>query len=304
MAVVRYNSDLADPVVSLYNGEGAFCPFIAHLTPRLFERRVLAKSVFDPAGVFVATHVGKVVGAAFATFLPTSDKSALDFTRGSIDGLFFSERRPAIGDELLSAALVYLKSRGARTVTGWATEGNYPFWRDLYCGSEPVMHAASHHVHEAFHRKGFHKSQHSVALLARTSGPLPDVPIHYLIHGHPAPRDTFWERNSWLDLWPMLLEAHVEGVVAGTLGWSALPATSRRRGVRTAGIHFLSVDDLFRRRGVATALLARCFEEAKKDGAEEILVATSIDNRPALASYRKFGFSEVFQMIGTRLERI
>lgn len=304
MPVVPFNPGLADGLVALYNSEGAFSPFIAHLTPKLFERRIAAKALFQPDGVFIATAGSKVTGAIFTAFCPNSDKSALDFAKGSIDGFFFSEQKPAAGDELLKAALAHLRSRGARCVVGWATENEYPFWRDLYCGSEPLAHAAAHHVHSALLRAGFVKSQHSVALLAKiAASELPPV-TNYAIRSRPAPRETFWDRNSWLDLWPMQLEAELDSVPAGRLGWCALPATSRRRGVRTAGIYSVFVNEPFRRRGVASALIARCFDDAKRDGAEEILIATGIDNHPAIRAYQKFGFSEVFQMLGTRLESL
>ena len=111
--------------------------------------------------------------------------------------------------------------------------------------------------------------------------------------------DTFWDADSWLDLSPILVEAQVDGVRAGRLGWCALPATSRRRAVKTAGIYSVFVEPEFRRRGVASALLQRCFHDAAEDGAREILLATGIDNAPAIAAYRKFGFTEVFELVGT-----
>jgi len=304
MAIVTFRPDLTEGLIRLYNEDGAFCPFIAHLTPKLFERRIAAKPIFRPEGIFACIHEGKLAGVVFTTFAPNDDKSGFDFSTGLVDGLFFDESRPATGGELLSAALSHLKSRGAKRVIGWATEGGYPFWRDLYCGSEPVMHVAARHVYEALTHAGFAKTQHSVALLARTSGAPPKSRFEYEIRSRPAPRDNFWDGSSWYDLWPMMLEAEIEGVVAGRLGWCSLPATSRRRGVRTAGLYSLAVDSAFRRRGIATALVEGCFEEAARDGAQEILVATGIDNLPALGVYKKFGFAEVFQMVGTRLERL
>ncbi len=304
MAIETYNPNLASGIVDLFNREGGFSPFIAHLTPRLFERRVTAKGYFDPEGIFVETHGGRLTGAIFTTFKPSDDKSRLDYTTGVIDGFFFSDRRPACGDRLVDAALGYLKGRGAARVIGWATEGEYPFWRDLYCGSEPVMHVASHHVCEALLKKGFEKCQQSVAMLARTNNRAPEIKIAYTIRSRPADQQAFWPRNSWLDLWPLTLEAEVEGYTAGRLGWCALPATSRRRGVRTAGVYSLFVSEAYRRRGVASALLARCFEQARRDGAEEILLATGAENHAAIATYRKFGFVDVFEMTGTRLARL
>ena len=298
MALLKYKPEFLEALCALYNGEGAFSPFISHLTPKLFERRIAAKAFFEPEGAILATSGGRLVGAVFATFAPSADKTHADLSRGVIDGLFFSERHPAVGDQLLGAALTYLRSRGAKSVIGWATEGGYPFWRDLYCGSEPVMHAGYKQAYDAFSRAGFAKTQHSVAMLARVEGEGPALKAEYRIRNCPSPRETFWERNTWLDLWPMCLEAEAEGVVAGRLGWVALPATSRRRGVRTVGIYSVVVAEAWRRRGVASALLARCFEEAKKDGAEEILLATGVENRPAIAAYHKFGFSEVFELVG------
>jgi len=306
MEVVSYSRELLDSFVELYNREGAFSSFISHLDERTFERHVAAKAFFDPESVFLATAGGRVAGAVFTTFCPREDGEDFHPSRGAVAGLFFPRSRPAVGDALLARALSHLEIRGSASVEGSSPRTGYPFWRDLYCGSEPVLRAEQRHVAEAFSRAGFSPASRAAGLLAEIPSGLEassaaGAASRCSIYNRPAENPTFWDKNSWLGLWPMVLEAKVEGFLAGRLGWCELPATSRRRGVRTAGIYHLRVEPQFRRRGVATALVARLFEEAARDGASEVLVACERGNRAALRVYRKSGFHEVFGMVGMHL---
>ena len=64
-------------------------------------------------------------------------------------------------------------------------------------------------------------------------------------------------------------------------------------GASTSMIQNLVVASKFRRRGVADALVKHVVKLAKKRGAKEIHVSTSMRNKKAIALYRKNGFTKL-----------
>ena len=58
------------------------------------------------------------------------------------------------------------------------------------------------------------------------------------------------------------------------------------------GIHGLSVDAAYRRRGLATAMMAELVEWGAERGARTVWLHVESDNAPALALYERLGFSE------------
>lgn len=58
----------------------------------------------------------------------------------------------------------------------------------------------------------------------------------------------------------------------------------------------IGVDGKYHRQGIATGLMSRMIQLAKTQGARRMLLEVRVDNEPALALYRRFGF----QMMGRR----
>ncbi|MBT1165263.1 ribosomal protein S18-alanine N-acetyltransferase [Bifidobacterium simiarum] len=58
----------------------------------------------------------------------------------------------------------------------------------------------------------------------------------------------------------------------------------------------IGVDRQHQRQGIANALMRRLIDEAKAKGARRMLLEVRVDNEPALALYRSFGF----EMMGRR----
>ena len=86
-----------------------------------------------------------------------------------------------------------------------------------------------------------------------------------------------------------LLIASVDGEPAGFVTAIELLHPDKKR--PEMFIYELGVDDRFRRRGVATALLERLVEICGERGCREMFVLTDEDNVGAMASYRKAGGS-------------
>jgi ribosomal protein S18 acetylase RimI-like enzyme len=64
-------------------------------------------------------------------------------------------------------------------------------------------------------------------------------------------------------------------------------------GANTSTIQNLVVASKFRRRGIAYALVKHVVKLAKKRGAREIHVSTSMRSKKAIALYRKHGFTKL-----------
>ena len=64
-------------------------------------------------------------------------------------------------------------------------------------------------------------------------------------------------------------------------------------GANMSMIQNLVVASKFRRRGIADALVKRVVKLAKKRGAKEIHVSTSMRNKKAIALYRRNGFTKL-----------
>jgi ribosomal protein S18 acetylase RimI-like enzyme len=64
-------------------------------------------------------------------------------------------------------------------------------------------------------------------------------------------------------------------------------------GANTSMIQNLVVASNFRRRGIADALVKRGVKLAKRRGAKEIHVSTSMRSKKAIALYRKNGFTKL-----------
>lgn len=87
--------------------------------------------------------------------------------------------------------------------------------------------------------------------------------------------------------WVSALVAEIGGPVAGMLLW--YPAYETAWAARGAFVVSLWVDDPFRRRGVATALVAAAADRTRKIGGEYLWWASKPSNRRAHATYSSLG---------------
>jgi ribosomal protein S18 acetylase RimI-like enzyme len=86
-----------------------------------------------------------------------------------------------------------------------------------------------------------------------------------------------------------LLIASVDGEPAGFVSGIELLHPDKAR--PEMFIYELGVDEAFRRRGVATALLDRLMEVCRRSGCREMFVLTDEANEAAMRTYRKAGGS-------------
>jgi ribosomal protein S18 acetylase RimI-like enzyme len=70
---------------------------------------------------------------------------------------------------------------------------------------------------------------------------------------------------------------------------------------KVASIETLAVDEDYRRRGVATSLLAKLFEVFEKNGIDLVTLSVPADERAAIKLYGKMGFQLRAQFLWKRL---
>ncbi len=61
----------------------------------------------------------------------------------------------------------------------------------------------------------------------------------------------------------------------------------------TADLMNIAVDEPFRGRGIACALIEALHEKAKELGAERVMLEVRVSNAPAIALYKKYGYEKI-----------
>jgi ribosomal protein S18 acetylase RimI-like enzyme len=297
--IVPYGDSRIEDVVSIFNREHRGHPLVAPLTPDVFRARIAAKDYFEPDNGFVLYRDGAPLGFALTCNRYDESEMGYDTRVGAVDGLFFPASELQLGEALLEHCIAHLTRAGALKIWGFASYGGYPFWRDIYCGAEPVCLTAYSHAWVAFMGQGFVHHQQSVNYVGapRDLGYRSD--LDYRIAD--LALDTRWLRNSWLGLRPQVIDAYLGGAFAGRLGFVDLPLLSAHRGTRLAGIYSMNVEPGLRRQGVASSMIGVLFERMVEGGYDEVLVGTTVENAPARRTYEKAGLEIVAFRSGTNL---
>jgi GNAT superfamily N-acetyltransferase len=138
----------------------------------LLERFVLAKPIFDPAGIILAEDNGECIGWAHAAM---SLNPANPQPVGVICmlGVRASHRRQRIGSELLRRSEQYLRDKGAVVLQAGPYWPNNPFYLGLYGGSESPGFLLSDPNAEPFFLKHGYRIEHKIHVLQR----ILDVPM-------------------------------------------------------------------------------------------------------------------------------
>ena len=299
MEILALDRSRIPEAVRVFNRENAQFEFVAKLTVDLFESQVASKSTFNPETSFVAVEDGRALGFALGCAGQGKNHTA-DAAIGAVDGLFFPADRLRVGEALLERSIETLKTRGARTIYGFASQPHYPFWRGIYFGAEPVCATAYTHAWAALMGHGFEHDQQSFTFL----GPVEPKGYRTDLDYEVSPLDVSapWLRESWKGLSPRLLTTRIDGAYVGRIGFVFMPWMSERRGVAMAGIYTMWVDGKRRRQGIGSSLMNRLFELLKSEGVAEVLVGTTVQNAPARRTYEKAGMRFVAFRTGTRWE--
>lgn len=304
--IADYDRKHLPQMLDLYNAQARALPHVAPLTQQLFADLIQAKSYFDPKGILVATGAQrKVLGWVHACMAPGSEPwHKPDEAVARLRMLVFHPEHLELGTQLVRRATDWLKKFGPKTILAMHARKGYPFYRGLWFGFESMCPATLPHLHVALEVAGYKITQQSIFMTATmTCPPRPPKPaIAAEFDSGPATMAHEPMRQSWVGFEPRSITVHVRGAYAGAIHWALQPHLAAKLGAPCMNIWGLGVDENFRRKGLATALIGRAMAEAYERGARFASVGTQLWNAPAHLTYAKMGYVPDTVMIGRQLD--
>jgi ribosomal protein S18 acetylase RimI-like enzyme len=284
------------------------------VTPGLLEQLVFSKPYFDPQGLILALSDDVPIGFVHAGFGSNEEQTDIDNSLGTTYQLMLrgDHRNYGLADELLRRAEDYLRGRGAKVLYGGGIRPLNAFYLGLYGGSElPGVLASDPMLGATCLRNGYREIDRVEILqlelasfrppIARSQRQLRRELSSREVYGPPA--RSPWEAWTISDFERLrfYLAAGNGSALAEVDFWDIEPL-STRWGVATAGMFDLRVTDQRRRQGLATFLLVDAFERLRGRGIALVEAQTMQHNAPALALYRKLGFTKIDQGVVYRKE--
>jgi ribosomal protein S18 acetylase RimI-like enzyme len=281
----------------------------------LLDQLVFSRQYFDPNGLIVAVHDDVPVGFVHAGFGPSDDEESLSTEIGTTYLMMLREdQRPAeLADELLLAAEAYLRGRGAKVIYAGGIRPLNGFYLGLYGGSElPGVLASSSVLIDVCRRNNYREVDRVIVLQRELGSFRPPITRTQrqlrrdtLIREDPAPAAGSWWNACTLGSFErsrFLLEAFAGGELLAEVSFWDIEPLSTAWGIVTSGIIDLQVSPARRRQGLATHLLGEAFTRMVGRGVARVEAQTMQTNLPALALYRKLGFSQVDEGVVFRKE--
>jgi ribosomal protein S18 acetylase RimI-like enzyme len=297
----------ADPpqLAEIWRSQAGKRALMQPMSAAVFERYVLSKPTFDPAGLIVADAGGRLVGFAHAGFGPTADRSGLAREAGVTSVVLVKpEADSGVAAELLSRAELYLRGRGAKALYGGGRYPLSPFYYGLYGGSElSGVPDSDPESQAAFAAAGYRAAGRSLVLerdLARFRPAVDRQQIQIRrttrVEAQVDPPPANWwdavifepfDRTRWT-----LVEHSGGPPLASVYLWN-LETMIGTWGVHAVGIVDLEVLSERRRRGLATNLLGEAFRQLQTQGITLAEVHVPETNAAALGVFRHLGFEQV-----------
>lgn len=275
------------------------------VTPGLLEQLVFSKPYFDPQGLIVALSENTPIGFVHAGFGANEQQSDIDTSMGTTYQLMLraDRRNDGIADELLRRAEEYLRGRGAKVLYGGGIRPLNAFYLGLYGGSElPGVLVSDPVLGATCLRNGYLEIDRVQILhLELAAFRAPIARSQRLLRREMTTREVYappprnrWEASTMGDFERLrfYLTAGSGTPLAEVDFWDIEPL-STRWGVATAGMFDLCVTDQRRRQGLATFLLTDAFERLRSRGIVLVEAQTMQHNEPAIALYKKLGFTKV-----------
>ena len=195
----------------------------------------------------------------------------------------------AAGERLLAEAEKKAKIKKAKII-----QSPYAIAGDVYggyiLGREPYTpHWAVDSV-EAYVRAGF-KIAHPALILIYNS-------VENIEMGKTAPDYKIEEAGAALEFKAETFRyvAFFEGQEVATCSARLYPEIKTAGGGPTGQIGFVGTNEAHRGKGLARSLTKLSLTRLKKMGAEEVLIATGLENYPALRAYEKCGFKRRYNI--------
>ena len=244
-----------------------------------WDRWVLSKPYFDPAGLIVATDEadgGKAVGFALSGFGPTDDRGGQD--RGGVVCAVVvrpGHRRRGIGKELLRRSEEYLAARGADVIVIGSQRPYNPFLFGLYGGANSPGVLASEPTADAFLRAAGYEPAEAHVVFQRSlersvdaaDGRFVGLRRRYDIQMvRPTVSGSWWEECQWGTLEPTEFRVvdRLSGTPAGRLVTWDLEGFSGKWQRPAVGLFDVEIRAHLRRQGLAKFLLASVLRQLQE----------------------------------------
>lgn len=305
LSIENYDRKYLDGMIEVYNAETAFEPYIAMLNPDRFIELVEKKSYFDPKGLFVAIESGKIVGWIHACIAPGSEPHHKPENRvPQIRMIIYPRDKIKVGYILVSEANNWLKISGQKKFLAIHAQEGYPFYRGLWLGGEPMGMSAMPHVQLALESGGYKNTQESIMMTIKINE-LPnefrsEVRLEFITSLANIAHSPM--RESWIGFEPMTTRAVIKDETIGSIGWVIIPYLTERLGALCLNIWSMGVNEKYRQKGIATALVSYVLRKGYDLGARFASVSTQLWNMPAQKTYAKLGFIPYQLTIGRTLE--
>jgi GNAT superfamily N-acetyltransferase len=281
----------------------------------LLEQLVFSKPYFDAAGFIVALADNSPVGFAHAGFGANAEETAITTDVGTTYQLMLSaeHREAALADDLLARSEAYLRERGAQVIYAGGIRPLNGFYLGLYGGSElPGVLASDPILGETCLRNSYREIDRVHVIQLELASYRPPISREQ----RALRRDTVCHEEycppimSWWDACTTGAFDRVRFSVAKSAGgpdlgdvwfWDVEPL-STCWGLATAGMFDLHVESALRRSGLATYMLTEAFDRLRNRGIVMVEAQTMQNNAPALALYKKLGFTKVDEGVVYRKE--
>ena len=273
-----------------------------------FESIVLAKPMFDRAGLIVAVEGNKVSGFAHAGFGPTQDQKTLMRETGIISMLMTRgpELDQSIAESLLTRSEEYLRSRGAKVLYAGATQHLDAFYVGMCGGSE--MHGildSDQQMQEFYRAHAYDEVARSIVLQRDLRDFHPPVDRRHIVIRRRAtiqrvddpPARSWWDACIFgpFDRMRFELVSKEGGAAMATATFWDMQGLSNSKGARAMGLTYVESRGDQRRQGLVSFLLAESFRQLAEQGLAIVETQVDSNNQAALALFQKLGFRQVDQ---------
>ena len=286
----------------------------SHVTMDLLEQLVFAKLYFDYDGLILACEGDRLIGFVHAGFGADPAGEGIDRSVGVIAWLLMQPDAagPELAAELIQRAEAYLRRHGAQRLVAGSLRPHCPFYAGILGLAEPP---GVSQFDEAFERAllsmGFHPQLRTIThqrTLADFEAPIDrrqmDIRRRMIVEATvDVPTRTWWEACLWNEFELTRLDLMPRGSkqAAASAVFRALEAAGSSTAYRGAGLIDITVDENYRRRGLAVYLLSEACRQFSRQGMTHLFALVRTGDLPAEGLLAKVGFKPAFR--GTLYEK-
>jgi len=295
-------------LLSIWRSRAGQRGLLQPITVDLLEQLVLAKLYFDYEGLILAWQDDQPVGFAHAGFGPNEQQDALSTDRGVVNMIMARAGAEKCGavEGLLDRCEAYLRARGARVFYGGGLQPLNPFYLGLYGGSELPGVLQSDTVAQSLYRsQGYEEVDQTLIVQRSLEGFQVPVDRQQLQLRRQmtvevvldAQAGSWWQACTAgdFDLTRFQLKPRGGGQVLAEALFRSMDPSGAGAFVRTAGLLNLSVEPVYRRKGLGLFLLAEAFQGFLRQGILQVEAQTLRNNTAAAGLLTRLGFQQTDQ---------